>query len=93
MNKIREAAKKYFEEELSGEPLYQDSVIDWLTEFAERQITLPIIDLEVCERLALDTDYACWAVGEEINTGDAGAFFLEGYMYAKKLLSDIISMN
>ena len=38
MNKIREAAKKYFEEELSGEPLYQDSVIDWLVEFAERQI-------------------------------------------------------
>jgi len=36
MNKIREAAKKYFEEELSGEPLCQDSVIDWLTEFAER---------------------------------------------------------
>jgi len=34
--KIREAAKKYFEEELSGEPLYQDSVIDWLVEFAER---------------------------------------------------------
>jgi len=34
--KIREAAKKYFEEELSGEPLHQDLVIDWLTEFAER---------------------------------------------------------
>ena len=47
--KIREAAKKYFEEELSGEPLRQDLVIDWLTEFAERQITLPIIDLEVCK--------------------------------------------
>ena len=36
MNKIREAAKKYFEEELSGEPLCQDLVIDWLTEFALR---------------------------------------------------------
>ena len=34
--KIREAAKKYFEEELSGEPLHQDSVVDWLTEFAQR---------------------------------------------------------
>lgn len=38
MNKIREAAKKYFEEELSGEPLRQDLVIDWLTDFAEQQI-------------------------------------------------------
>ena len=36
MNKIREAAKKYFEEELSGEPLCQDAVVDWLTDFAER---------------------------------------------------------
>ncbi|MDD4154120.1 MAG: hypothetical protein PHT30_01755 [Bacilli bacterium] len=38
MNKIREAAQKYFEEELSGDPLCQDSVVDWLVEFAERQI-------------------------------------------------------
>lgn len=50
--------------------------------------SLPFIDLEVCERLALETDYACEAVGEEINTGDAGAFFLEGYEYAKKLLGN-----
>jgi DNA-directed RNA polymerase subunit RPC12/RpoP len=37
-DKIRENAKKYFEEELSGEPLYQDLVIDWLTEFAKQQL-------------------------------------------------------
>jgi len=36
--RIREAAKKYFEEELSGEPLCQDLVVDWLTDFAEQQI-------------------------------------------------------
>ena len=40
MDKIRENAEKYFEEELSGEPLYQDLVIDWLTEFAEKQVKL-----------------------------------------------------
>ena len=40
MKTIRENAKKYFEEELSGEPLYQDSVIDWLVEFAEEQIKI-----------------------------------------------------
>jgi hypothetical protein len=40
MDNIREAAEKYFEEELSGEPLYQDLVIDWLTEFAESQLNL-----------------------------------------------------
>ena len=37
-DKIRENAKKYFDEELSGEPLYQDLVIDWLTEFAQQQV-------------------------------------------------------
>jgi len=40
MKTIRENAKKYFEEQLSGEPLYQDSVIDWLVEFAEEQIKI-----------------------------------------------------
>ena len=40
MKTIRENAKKYFEEQLSGEPLYQDSVIDWLTEFAKEQIRI-----------------------------------------------------
>ena len=39
-DKIRENAKKYFEEELSGEPLYQDLVIDWLSEFAQEQVKL-----------------------------------------------------
>lgn len=35
---LRAAAKKYFDEELSGEPLCQDLVVDWLTDFAEQQI-------------------------------------------------------
>ena len=39
-DKIRENAKRYFEEELSGEPLYQDLVIDWLTDFAHEQVKL-----------------------------------------------------
>ncbi len=35
---LREAAKKYFDEELSGEPLCQDLVVDWLTDFSKQQI-------------------------------------------------------
>ena len=42
------------------------------------------MDLEQSQKLALETDYACEAVGEEINTADAAAFFLEGYLYAQK---------
>lgn len=42
------------------------------------------ITLEDAEKLAMTTDYACFATGEEINTADAGAFFLEGYEYAIK---------
>jgi len=41
---LREAAKKYFDEELSGEPLCQDLVVDWLTDFAEQQIDIYKID-------------------------------------------------
>lgn len=55
-DKIRENAKKYFEEELSGETLYQYLVIDWLTEFAEQQVKLfaipdvvPRISHKVCD--------------------------------------------
>ena len=40
--------------------------------------------LEEAEKLAMETDYACFAVGEEINAADAGAFFLEGYNHAKE---------
>jgi len=36
---IREKAEKYFEDEINGEPLYQDSVIDWLTDFATKLIS------------------------------------------------------
>ncbi len=45
---------------------------------------VPEMKLETAERLAMETDYACFAVGEDINTADAGAFFLEGYEYAVK---------
>ena len=40
MDEVKENAKKYFEEELSGEPLCQDSVIEGLIEFAIQQIDL-----------------------------------------------------
>lgn len=39
------------------------------------------ITLDEAEKLALETDYAVFAVGVEINTADAGAFFLEGYRH------------
>jgi hypothetical protein len=44
------------------------------------------IDFTKAEELAMKTDYACFACEdtEEINKGDAGGFFLEGYMYALK---------
>lgn len=47
---------------------------------------LPDLDIDKAEELAWETDYACFAVeedGNEINKADAGAFFLEGYNYAK----------
>ncbi len=50
--------------------------------------SLPFIDLEQAEKEAMETDYACFAVGEEINTGDAGAFYLEGYNKARMLLGN-----
>lgn len=46
------------------------------------------MDLEEAQKLAMSTDYACEAVGEEINTADAAAFFLEGYEYALKKLTN-----
>jgi len=47
---------------------------------------------EGAEVLWKKTQYACDAVGAEINPGDAAAFFLEGYEYARGLkeLSDIV---
>ena len=52
---------------------------------------LPNITLEEAEELAQRTDYAVFAVeeeGNEINYADAGAFFLEGYEYAQKLIKN-----
>ena len=41
---------------------------------------------EQAEELAMKTDYAIEAVGEEINIADAGAFFLEGYLHKQREL-------
>lgn len=49
-------------------------------------VSLPEIDIDKAEALAISTDYYTFAVGEDVNTADAGAFFLEGYMYAKRLI-------
>jgi len=51
--------------------------------------SLPDLDIDKAEELAWKTDYACFAVeedGNEIIKVDAGAFFLEGYNYAKSNL-------
>jgi hypothetical protein len=47
------------------------------------------LSLDEAEELAMQTNYAVFAVeypGTEINKADAGAFFLEGFYYAKKLI-------
>lgn len=46
------------------------------------------ITIEEAEKLSMETDYAFYAVGEEINEADAGAFFLEGYNEALKRFSE-----
>ena len=48
-----------------------------------------MITLDEAENLAMGTDYAVNAVGEQINTADAGAFFFEGYKHAETELKDI----
>jgi hypothetical protein len=50
---------------------------------------LPPITLEKAEELWQRSDYGQGAVempGNEINTADAAAFFLEGYEYARRVL-------
>jgi hypothetical protein len=67
-DKIRESAKKYFEEELSGEPLYQDLVIDWLTEFAYKQVKLfaiPVVSVSLLRSKA--KEYAKFKHQNEYN--------------------------
>ena len=46
--------------------------------------SLPDLTLDEADVLAKETDYACYACEdvEEINWGDASAFFIEGYQYA-----------
>ena len=48
-----------------------------------------MITLDEAEKLAMETDYAVKAVGEQINTADAGAFFFEGYKHAESELKDL----
>jgi len=46
-----------------------------------------MITFEDAERLAMETDYAVFAVeedGNEINKADASSFFYEGYVYGIK---------
>jgi len=55
-----------------------------------RMIELPDMTFEEAEKLWEETDYACEATHQDenpINGGDATAFFLEGYLYARKLLN------
>jgi len=51
------------------------------------------MDLSEATKLALQTDYAVEAVGQEINTADAGAFFLEGFLYAKRQYEKTMRMS
>ena len=46
--------------------------------------SLPDLTLDEADILAKETDYACYACEdtEEINWGDAAAFFIEGYHHA-----------
>ncbi len=48
-----------------------------------------MITLDEAEKLAMETDYAVKAVGEQINTADAGAFFFEGYKHAESELKNL----
>ena len=52
---------------------------------------LPDMTLEEAEKLWPETDYAFEAANQgdnPINTGDATAFFLEGYLYARKIVKE-----
>jgi len=51
------------------------------------------MNLTKATELALQTDYAVEAVGQEINTADAGAFFLEGFLYAQNQAQQIAIQN
>jgi hypothetical protein len=89
---MKSVAKEYIKER-------KDELPDFLTRAVEEPTNddaalplhgvsamLPDLDIDKAEELAWKTDYACFAVeedGNEINKADAGAFFLEGYNYAK----------
>jgi hypothetical protein len=50
---------------------------------------LPDMEIEEAEVLSMQCDYACFAAEtdeNEINTADASAFFLEGYLEAQRRL-------
>lgn len=50
---------------------------------------LPDMEMEEAEVLSMQCDYACFAIEtneNEINTADASAFFLEGYLEAQRRL-------
>jgi len=87
------AAKVTFYEEMIKKstfaPLINSEISDESDKCNLQRVSrmLPDINIDKAEELAWQTDYACFAVeadGNEINKADAGAFFLEGYNYAKK---------
>lgn len=43
--------------------------------------------VEQAEELVKETEYAILAVGDDINWGDATGFFIEGYLYAIKMMN------
>ena len=52
------------------------------------------MNLEEATKKAMSTDYAVEAVGPaEINQADAGAFFLEGFLFAERQFLDMIDQS
>lgn len=96
--KIRENAKKYFEEELSGEPLYQDLVIDWLTDFAEQQVKLFSMDnvsgLLPTPKQAEDLSNADWdKTSWQYGTCDGKTIYSWGFQNGINLCRKLFSNN
>lgn len=77
---FKDVVKSYLKHESKGQnlPIQRVSVS-----------LLPDMEMEEAEVLSMQCDYACFAVEtdeNEINTADASAFFLEGYLEAQRRL-------
>ena len=78
---------------MSGSNAGEDETITQQNEdtMNPKPLDLPDMTLEEAEKLWPGTDYAFEAANQDdnpINTGDATAFFLEGYLYARKLIHE-----